>query len=181
MKLPTQSDVAKLAGVSRATVSYVLNDDPNSPHYVITEETRKRVFDAAKQLGYVANAQAQALKSGTTKTIAYILPDLHNPHFAEYAIGIEQEAMLHGYHVFLTSTDRNVDLAIETFRDLTRQRIDGIIIGSASILKSEEGQKIFFQLLERKSPIIEFSHKFGYDSIKSDYSQATLEVMEYLF
>ena len=67
MDRPTQVDVARLAGVSRATVSYVVNDVPDSR---VPDETRQRVLDAIEELGYQPDARAQALRSGSTKTIA---------------------------------------------------------------------------------------------------------------
>jgi LacI family transcriptional regulator len=75
MKRPTQVDVARLAGVSRATVSYVVNglDGGRIP---ISEETRQRVLEAIEELGYQPDARAQALRSGRTKAIGLIIPDL---------------------------------------------------------------------------------------------------------
>ena len=63
-------DVAQLAGVSRTTVSFVLNDVPGVK---ITEETRKRVLDAARQLNYYPTAAARTLASGKTRRIGLIL------------------------------------------------------------------------------------------------------------
>jgi LacI family transcriptional regulator len=90
MKRPTQVDVARMAGVSRATVSYVVNGlaDGQVP---ISEETRRRVLEAIEELGYEPDARAQALRSGSTQTIGFILPDIRNPHFWQTADGVEQE------------------------------------------------------------------------------------------
>ena len=102
MKRPTQADVAKLAGVSRATVSYVVNNQ-TSDRVPISEETRKRVLEAVAELSYVPDARAQALRSGSTKTIGLIIPDIHNPYFWEIADGVEKEAYAAGYHILLSS------------------------------------------------------------------------------
>ena len=75
MKRPTQTDVAHVAGVSRATVSYVLNGQAKG-RVPISEETRKRVLAAVEELGYEPDARAQALRSGSTQTIGLILPDI---------------------------------------------------------------------------------------------------------
>src|SRR4051794_10846687 len=69
---PTAADVARQAGVSRATVSYVLND---TPHQVIPEQTRRRVLDAAAELGYTPSAAARALSSGRSDVVLLLLPD----------------------------------------------------------------------------------------------------------
>jgi hypothetical protein len=71
----TSSQVATLAGVSRTTASFVLND---VPHMGISEETRERVLSAARQLGYVPNAAARSLVSGATRTVAIVTP--HSEH-----------------------------------------------------------------------------------------------------
>lgn len=69
---PTAADVARQAGLSRATVSYVLN---NTPHQVIPEHTRQRVHEAAQDLGYVPSAAARALSSGRSDVVLLLLPD----------------------------------------------------------------------------------------------------------
>jgi DNA-binding LacI/PurR family transcriptional regulator len=69
---PTSSDVAREAGVSRATVSYVLND---TPHQKIPEHTRRRVLDAAARLSYLPSAAARALRSGRSDVVLLLLPD----------------------------------------------------------------------------------------------------------
>jgi DNA-binding LacI/PurR family transcriptional regulator len=69
---PTSADVARLAGVSRATVSYVLND---TPHQSIPEATRRRVLAAAAELGYTPSAAARALRSGRSDIVLALLPD----------------------------------------------------------------------------------------------------------
>src|SRR5919107_3731640 len=69
---PTGADVARRAGVSRATVSYVLN---NTPHQVIPEQTRQRVLAAAAELGYTPSAAGRALRSGHSDVVLLLLPD----------------------------------------------------------------------------------------------------------
>src|SRR5690349_21409138 len=69
---PAGADVAREAGVSRATVSYVLND---TPHQTIPEATRRRVLDAAARLGYAPSAAARALRSGRSDIVLCLLPD----------------------------------------------------------------------------------------------------------
>ena len=69
---PTSADVAREAGLSRATVSYVLND---TPHQTIPEATRRRVLEAAARLGYAPSAAARALRSGRSDVVLCLLPD----------------------------------------------------------------------------------------------------------
>lgn len=181
MKRPTQVDVAKLAGVSRTTVSYVLNGAPDNNLVPISPETKQRVLDAIAELGYEPDARAQALRSGNTKTIAFIITDIRNPHYADYAVGIEEEASTSGFHVLISNTDLNTETGVENFRDLTRQRIDGLILASTFILGSDEAKTILTQLVERKFPIVELSSWYGIDGVLSDYQDATVDVMNHLF
>jgi len=182
MKRPTQVDVARLAGVSRATVSYVVNGltDGRVP---ISEETRQRVLDAVAELGYVPDARAQALRSGDTKTIGLIIPDIRNPHFWEHAEGAEQEARASGYHLLLSDTALNSDYAEDIFKDLSHRRIDGLIIMGAFIAQSEKAKNILSILLKRRMPIVElidYPVDYNVDCVISDYRATTKEVMSYL-
>jgi LacI family transcriptional regulator len=177
MNRPTQVDVARLAGVSRATVSYVLNDVPDAR---VPDETRQRVLEAIEELGYQPDARAQALRSGSTKTIALIIPDLQNPHFCEYANGIEEAARAAGYHLLLSSTTMNDEYAVEIFRALARRRFDGLIIASSFILEAREAQATLEQVRKRGLPLVEMDENYGVDSVSADYSDATREVMSYL-
>ncbi len=179
MNRPTQVDVARLAGVSRATVSYVLNGQTEG-RVSISEETRQRVQEAIEELGYEPDARAQALRSGNTNTIALIIPDLRNPHFGEYATGIEEAARTAGYHLLLSSTTMNDEYAVEIFKDLARRRFDGLIIASSFILEAQEAQAILKQIRERGLPIVEMDENYGVDSVSADYRDATREVMSYL-
>jgi len=177
MNRPTQIDVARLAGVSRATVSYVVNDVPDAR---VPDETRKRVLDAIEELGYEPDARAQALRSGSTKTIALIIPDLGNPHFCEYATSIEEAARASGYHLLLSSTTMNDTYAVDIFKDLSQRRFDGLIIASSFILESDEAQSTLSQIQKRRLPVVELTEIYGVDSVSADYSEATSEVMSYL-
>jgi LacI family transcriptional regulator len=178
MKRPTQVDVARLAGVSRATVSYVLNGRTDG-RVPISDETQQRVLDAIEELGYEPDARAQALRSGNTKTIALIIPDLQNPHFCEYATGIEEAARAAGYHILLSSTTLNSDdYAVDIFKGLARRRFDGLILVSSFVLESKEAQTTLARIRKRGLPIVELS--YTEDSVSVDYRKATEEVMSYL-
>lgn len=179
MNRPTQVDVAKLAGVSRATVSYVLNGLTKG-RVQISDETKQRVLEAIEELGYEPDARAQALRSGATKTIALIIPDLRNPHFCEYATGIEEAARAAGYHLLLSSTTMNDEYAVEIFKDLARRRFDGLIIASSFILESQEAEATLEQIRKRGLPVVEMDENYGVDSVAADYHEATKEMMSYL-
>lgn len=178
MKRPTQVDVARLAGVSTATVSYVINGlaDGRVP---ISEETRQRVLKAIEELGYEPDARAQALRSGNTQTIGLILPNIHNPHFWQTADGVEQELRAAGYHMLLSSADLDTDHGKEIFKEMSR-RTDGVILMSAFIFQSEEAQKILNKLLKRRFPIVKIGEHATLDCVVSNYEAASREAMAYL-
>jgi LacI family transcriptional regulator len=185
MKRPSQVDVAKLAGVSRATVSYVINDQTNGS-IPISEETRQRVLDAIAELGYVPDASAQALRLGSTKTIGLIIPDIHNPHFWQVADGVEQEADIAGYHILLSSIPPEKKFAEDVFKNLSNRRIDGLVMIPSFIYQSDEAQKTLAQLVKRRFPIVGMMGDQGdkyqkIDRVISDYRDITAEVMQHLF
>jgi LacI family transcriptional regulator len=127
MKRPTQADVARLAGVSRATVSYVISGRAKDD-ISITEETRQRVLQAIERLGYQPDASAQSLRRGSTRTIGLLIPDLHNPHYWQIVRGVEEEVASQGYDLLFNSTSLNPERERECVRALLRRRIDGLIL-----------------------------------------------------
>jgi DNA-binding LacI/PurR family transcriptional regulator len=126
MKISTQADVARLAGVSRATVSYVLSRRKNGP-ISVTEETRQRILKAAEQLGYVPNAAAQSLRLSESKTIGFTIPDMNNPHGWEIINGAESEARRAGYNLLLFSTLMEIEHERTSIAAISRRQIDGLI------------------------------------------------------
>jgi LacI family transcriptional regulator len=179
MKRPTQVDVARLAGVSRATVSYVVNGLAGG-RIPISEETRQRVLAAIEELGYEPDARAQALRSGRTKAIGLIIPDIRNPHYWDTADGAEQEARASGYHLILSSADLNPEYGEDAFKDLLRRRIDGLVLMGAFIFQSEEARKTLTRLLKRQFPIVKLAEHPDTDCVVAAYDEATKEVMSYL-
>jgi LacI family transcriptional regulator len=127
MKRPTQSDVARLAGVSRAVVSHVVNDRAEG-RIAITADTRRRVLSAIEQLGYQPDAAAQSLRLGRTHSIGVLIPDAHNPHYWQIVQGVESEAQAHGYDLYLSTTSLDPDRELAAVRALMRGRIDGLIL-----------------------------------------------------
>jgi LacI family transcriptional regulator len=101
-KPPTQADVARLAGVSRPMVSYALN---NPSSVSIAADTRQRILDAVRTLGYVPDRVAQSLRTRKTHTIASIIPDITNPFYPTFQRGMQDVARLHNYSVITANTD----------------------------------------------------------------------------
>ncbi|ACK42011.1 MULTISPECIES: LacI family DNA-binding transcriptional regulator [Dictyoglomus] len=135
-KAPTSWDVARLAGVSRSTVSFVLN---NTPGIKISEETRRRVLEAVKALDYKPNAIARSLAKQKTEAIAFFVLDIANPVFPNMARGIEDVARQNGYTLFLCNTDGKTLREVRYMNIMLERRVDGIIAGA---LSNEEVSKI---------------------------------------
>lgn len=173
VKRPTQSDVARAAGVSRATVSYVLNE----PHNVtISSETRDRVLEAIKQLNYQPDARAQSLRTGNSKTIGLLIPDIHNPHYWQTVEGIEEETRAAGYDLLLAHSSLDQTREDYCLQALTQRTISGLIIMRAGAsLNPDTVQK----LLATGRPIAEFlSQTPGFDSVRGrDYARVTRDLM----
>ncbi|MEO8265510.1 MAG: LacI family DNA-binding transcriptional regulator [Ilumatobacteraceae bacterium] len=125
---PTLEDVAQIAGVSRALVSLVMRDSPR-----VSIESRRRVTDAATQLGYRPNLMARNLASRKTMTIGVLLNDLHNPWFAEVTDGIHASAERHGYQLILASGRRSPRLESRALDTFLASRVDGIIVAGCRL------------------------------------------------
>ncbi|GAA0213474.1 LacI family DNA-binding transcriptional regulator [Actinomadura nitritigenes] len=116
-------DVARLAGVSVATVSRVLNDSAS-----VTEATRARVLAAVDELGYRPNAVARSLRTDTTRTIGLVIGDILNPFFTELARAIEDRARAAGYSVVIGNADERPERQDHYVRTLLEQRVDGLLL-----------------------------------------------------
>lgn len=123
MKRVTLSDIAKECGVSVNTVSHALNDKSD-----ISKQTKKIIKATAERLGYIGNASASFLRSGLSKTIAIIVGDISNPHFAILIKEIEVAVREKGYTVFVLNTDENQELEYKAIVTAISKNVDGIIL-----------------------------------------------------
>src|SRR5262249_43366040 len=120
--MATVKDIAAAVGVSVATVSNVLNDKPNVGRVI-----RKRVLQAAKQLGYRPDRAAQAMRTGRTRAIGLLLTCLTNAFFPEVAQAVENTARSLGLLVCLIDSQGRVDGESDGFALLMQHAVDGII------------------------------------------------------
>ena len=119
--LPTISQVAARAGVSRATVSRAFND--SGP---VSEATRQRIRDVAERLRYSPHGVARSLITSTTHTIGTLLPELYGEFYAELIRGMDQAARRSGYYL-LVSSSRDAKDEFEAALRAMRGRVDGLI------------------------------------------------------
>jgi LacI family transcriptional regulator len=120
--MATVKDIAATVGVSVATVSNVFNGRPN-----VGRATRQKVLRAAKQMGYRPNRAAQAMRTGRTRAIGLVLPDLTNPFFPELAQAVENTARRRGLLVCLIDSQSRPEGEANGFALLMQHAVDGII------------------------------------------------------
>ena len=121
----TISDVARLAGVSTATVSHTIN----STRYV-SGETKEKVYRAIAELGYTPDASARSFRTGKKKTIGFIVPDISNKFFATMIESVENYLSAHGYHLIIANTKENPEREETNIRLLSAGLVDGLLIAS---------------------------------------------------
>jgi DNA-binding LacI/PurR family transcriptional regulator len=126
----TSYDVARAAGVSQTTVSFVLNEVAGIR---ISEETRQRVLAAADELGWVPDAAAQALGRGRTETIGVVVTTLADPFIGALVQTIESTALDHGYAILLASSNEIPERELGAARMLQSRRVDGVIVTSSRV------------------------------------------------
>jgi LacI family transcriptional regulator len=128
-------DVAREAGVSMATVSRVVNGNPN-----VKPATRKKVLEAIERLGYRPNAVARGLASKKTTTVGVIIPDISSIFFAELARGIEDIATMYKYNIILCNSDQNQEKEIHLINTLLEKQVDGIVFMGGHITEEHVEQ-----------------------------------------
>jgi LacI family transcriptional regulator len=142
------------------------------------------VEQAIAELGYEPDAGARALRSGSSQTIGLIMLDLRNPHFWENAEGVEQEARAAGYRLLFSSMDLNTQYGEDIFKDLSRRRIDALILMGGLTDYSETTQAILARSLKRRLPIVEINDRpmmqHQVDSVVANYREAAAAAMAHL-
>jgi LacI family transcriptional regulator len=121
--MATIHDVAKLAGVSTATVSRVLSRSRG-----VQPESARKVLAAAEQLGYRYNAVARALRTNRSNTIGMLVPQISNPFFPALVEAVERRLSREGIELLLCDSQRDVDVEARRLRALVERQVDGIII-----------------------------------------------------
>jgi len=124
-KPATLSDIARVAGVSKMSVSRAINNRPK-----ISEETRERVLKVARRLNYQPNRYARALTTNRSYLIAIVVPDLTHSFFAEMSRGIEVLTKAAGYQNLICNTDEDPALEMREVSALL-SHTDGLIIATA--------------------------------------------------
>ncbi|AST56533.1 transcriptional regulator, LacI family [Thermoanaerobacterium thermosaccharolyticum] len=126
--MATIRDVAEKAGVTVTTVSRVLNN-----RGYISEKTRKKVYEAMKELNYQPNELARSLYRRKSYLIGLLIPSVSHPFFAELTSYIEYYAYQNNYKILLCNSLQDVEKEKDYINMLKRHQVDGIIIGSHTL------------------------------------------------
>ncbi|MCA1030935.1 LacI family transcriptional regulator [Bacillus timonensis] len=123
--MATIEDVAKLAGLSRTTVSRVINHHP-----YVSDLKKKRVQEAMKELGYVPNSSAQNLRRQKTGMIAVLIPKVTNPFFSQLIESMEIAAAENNYQLIVCQTRYSAEKELSYLNLLKTKQVDGVILAS---------------------------------------------------
>ncbi len=171
--MATIRDVARLAGVSISTVSLTLNDPERVSH-----DTRKKVLEAADNIGYSADPVAQTLKSGRSRLIGVVAPDINNPFFGDLLHEVERHADREGYMVMVANTGGAIQREKAVLDHMVRQRVAGIMISPCG-LEDDPADHI----ATLSVPCVLFDHKpagVAHDFIGSDNELAAAMLTRHL-
>ncbi|MCK6579444.1 MAG: LacI family transcriptional regulator [Anaerolineae bacterium] len=171
-KRPTIVDVAKLAGVSKATVARVVNGQ----HDIVSQETQKRVVDAIDKLGYERNSIAGSLRTDKTFMIALSIPDITNPFWPEVTRGVQDTLETSEYAVVTVNSDWDAARELKYLRMVRRNRFDGLIINPT------DASSTYFRDMEVPIVLLGSGNGYaGYDSVGSDTESAVQIALDYLY
>lgn len=146
MKRASIKDIARIAGVSVATVSYVLNKKEGQR---ISEDTKKKIFDIAETINYVPNRIARSLQNNRTKLLGLIVADISNDFYSSIARHLEDKALKLGYTLIIGSSDENAQKFSKLIELFSQQQVDGMIV--APVAGSED---ILQKLLDKNYPLV---------------------------
>lgn len=152
--MATIRDVSKLAGVSVATVSRVINKKG-----YVSKETEDAILKAIEMLNYTPSDVARRLAGKKSRTIGLIIPDILNPFFPEIARAVEDSANDIGYSVILCNTDNHIDKETQYFDMLINKQVDGVIISSYATTPDA-----LLRVINKGMPVVLIDNEFeGYN------------------
>lgn len=167
-------DVAKHAGVSIATVSYVINNTK-----MVKPETRSKVEQSIKTLDYSPNQSARMFKTGRSRLIGFIVPDIANTFFATLIEAVENKLAGENYKLLIVNTKETKDREIESIKALSNGWVDGLILASTVDDYSKELKRI----LPTSLPVVLVDRTllgFPFDQVIVDCYSATYKGVEHL-
>lgn len=156
----TLVELARLAGVSRTTASYVINGQGAARR--IKQDTIEKVLTVARKHNFQVDTQAAALRGGASRTLGFILPDLENTSYARQAKLLEQGARARGYQLLIAGSDDDPETEKSLARALKARRCDALIVASALALDDP----FYPQLQKEGLPVIAVDRAQSPDKIR---------------
>src|ERR1700757_2365637 len=126
----TLRDVASMAGVHPATASRALNPETR---ILVSEDTARRVTEAAARLGYRPNPVARSLRTRRSHTVGVLIPDLNNPLFPPIVRGLEDKLSVAGYVALIGNTDADASRERTLFEQMRARHVDGFVLATATM------------------------------------------------
>lgn len=170
----TISDIAKLAGVSRATVSGVLNNSPT-----VRERTKDRVLAIIKKHNYRPNAIARALALKQTGVIGLLVKDISNPFYSQIAMGVEEVCVDNNYSVIMGNTNTQPERELSKINLLKNRQVDGLIL-----LPVQKGVDLghLWELRRENYPFVLLAEVPGIhaDLVRADDEKGAFDAVEHL-
>lgn len=171
----TIKDIARKLNMSVSTVSKALNNNPS-----ISELTRERVQQFAKNAHYVRNEAARHFKQNRSFTIGVIMPDLLDQFYVLAVNGVEEVANKKNYNVLISQTHEDNEKERDVVENMMRNRVDGVII---AVTKNTKNIELFKRLLQTGIPIVFFSRSFAqpeFDFVSTDNEGGALRAVNFL-
>lgn len=130
----------------------------------MSEDTRRKVLETARELGYVTNELARSMATGETRSLGVILADIANPFFSQVMRGVADAAAEQGYDVLIANTDEDVAAEKAAIRTLLNKQVDGILIAPAG--SAHDPAQHLDMFAEHDVPVVQFDRVVN--SLKSD-------------
>lgn len=176
----TIRDISKMAGVSVATVSRVINNSDR-----VTDETREKVQKVIEESGFIPNAVARSFHTKKTKIIGCILPDITNYYFSRMFLELEKQAHENGYILFLCNSMNDLELESRYVNILLERQVDGIILMGGRTNQTLPKQEYIEEIerISNRMPLVVINGRIDVENayiIATDEQYAVDRMVKYL-
>lgn len=171
-------DISEKSGVSIATVSRVIN---NNPH--VSPKTREKVLAVMETCGYVPNAFARGLGLNSMKTIGLLCPNPADPYLAQALTYLERAFRDAGYNCLLSCTGRELDTRMQSVEEMKSRHVDGMVLMGSTFVEDREKNNEYIRSAARSMPLVLLNGSFPCDNVYCvvcDDQRATMEATQSL-
>ncbi|GAK84057.1 fructose repressor FruR LacI family [Vibrio ponticus] len=144
----TLDEIAKLAGVSKTTASYVING--KAQQYRISQKTQQKVMAVVEQHNYRPDVAASSLRVGSSRSFGLIIPDLENTSYARLAKLLEQNSRKAGYQILIACSDDDAEIERSVVETLVSRKVDALFVASSI----PDANDFYLSLQQRGTPVV---------------------------